>query len=308
MAPDTAPLSAQSLLFTGLCSLFVFIIWIRNRAESPLLPLALGLLAFCCSSLCALLFPVAFLSPLLLTVGLIFLHWGAQGSRPGPFLGCLLLLVLVSHFLILLLTEPGYSQREAACFLVWTGLSLLTASSLVSRDDSTVTPARLPLFLLFGIHALFCLCVTSAFQLGLVGRHPSEMPTLIFYQQTELSLFSVLLVGIAFFARLNERTRQLEEELNLRGSIPSLVPVCSACRQVRDHNEAWSGMETYLQNKLDFKFTHGICPSCADSLYPGVNMSSTIPRAVRRAVSHHPFPPPSPLERGSASRELAQAK
>lgn len=51
-------------------------------------------------------------------------------------------------------------------------------------------------------------------------------------------------------------------------SLEGVLPVCSACKKIKDADNRWYDFESYLGNKSDVKFTHGICPECVQALYP----------------------------------------
>jgi hypothetical protein len=61
---------------------------------------------------------------------------------------------------------------------------------------------------------------------------------------------------------------ELTDALAQVKTLTGLLPICSSCRQIRDHEGAWSKIEEYIQNRTDAEFTHGICPKCAKRLYP----------------------------------------
>ena len=48
-----------------------------------------------------------------------------------------------------------------------------------------------------------------------------------------------------------------------------LVPICAHCKNIRDDKGYWTHLETYLQERADLHFTHGICPVCSQKYYPG---------------------------------------
>lgn len=50
--------------------------------------------------------------------------------------------------------------------------------------------------------------------------------------------------------------------------LTGLLPMCSACKKIRDDKGYWSRVETYLEQHSDVHFTHGLCPDCARRLYP----------------------------------------
>jgi hypothetical protein len=48
-----------------------------------------------------------------------------------------------------------------------------------------------------------------------------------------------------------------------------LLPVCASCKKIRDDQGYWNQMEIYIHAHSEAEFTHGICPDCAEKLYPG---------------------------------------
>ncbi len=60
-----------------------------------------------------------------------------------------------------------------------------------------------------------------------------------------------------------------EAEINtLRG----LLPICSGCKKIRDGENYWHHVETYVMKHSDAHFTHGICPDCLKKYYPGIEL------------------------------------
>ncbi|HSH13841.1 MAG TPA: hypothetical protein VLA15_08825, partial [Desulfurivibrionaceae bacterium] len=46
------------------------------------------------------------------------------------------------------------------------------------------------------------------------------------------------------------------------------LPICAACKKIRDAQGAWLPIEVYISNNSEAKFSHGICPGCTEKLYP----------------------------------------
>jgi len=44
--------------------------------------------------------------------------------------------------------------------------------------------------------------------------------------------------------------------------LPGLVPICSWCHSVRDHDGEWKRVDQFLQERLGTRFTHSLCPEC----------------------------------------------
>ena len=52
--------------------------------------------------------------------------------------------------------------------------------------------------------------------------------------------------------------------------LSGFIPICAACKQIRDDKGFWNQIEHYISEHSDAVFSHGICPSCAQKLYPGL--------------------------------------
>ena len=65
---------------------------------------------------------------------------------------------------------------------------------------------------------------------------------------------------------LADRVKQLEEALSQVTQLQGLLPICSYCKKVRDDQNYWQKVDTYLSDRIDVKFSHGICPDCLDRM------------------------------------------
>jgi PAS domain S-box-containing protein len=63
---------------------------------------------------------------------------------------------------------------------------------------------------------------------------------------------------------IRERDQALAEVRTLRG----LLSICSYCKSIQDPQKQWQPMETYISQRSQAKFSHGICPKCLESHYP----------------------------------------
>ena len=50
----------------------------------------------------------------------------------------------------------------------------------------------------------------------------------------------------------------VSELLTLRG----LIAICAQCKKIRDDQQHWHNLESYLGKHLHMKLTHGLCPTC----------------------------------------------
>ena len=62
-----------------------------------------------------------------------------------------------------------------------------------------------------------------------------------------------------------ERLNHALSEIN---TLSGLIPICASCKSIRDDSGFWHRVETYVAERSDASFSHGICPECTDALYP----------------------------------------
>ena len=67
--------------------------------------------------------------------------------------------------------------------------------------------------------------------------------------------------------KIIELNTALSEIKTLRG----IIPICASCKKIRDDKEHWNQIEVYIKEHSDADFSHGICPECAEKLYPEYN-------------------------------------
>lgn len=68
-----------------------------------------------------------------------------------------------------------------------------------------------------------------------------------------------------------ERESLIEELQNALAQVKTLsglLPICAACKRIRDDNGYWQQIEAYIGEHSEAEFSHGICPECARRLYP----------------------------------------
>jgi hypothetical protein len=53
-------------------------------------------------------------------------------------------------------------------------------------------------------------------------------------------------------------------------ALAGLLPICCRCKRIRDDQGTWHELETYIEERTEAQFTHGICQPCTDRLYPEV--------------------------------------
>jgi len=60
---------------------------------------------------------------------------------------------------------------------------------------------------------------------------------------------------------------RLQEALDKISTLRGLLPICAACKKIRDDKGYWNQIEVYISKHTEAEFSHGICPDCAKELY-----------------------------------------
>jgi phosphoserine phosphatase RsbU/P len=61
---------------------------------------------------------------------------------------------------------------------------------------------------------------------------------------------------------LAERISELEDALAQVKQLQGLLAICSYCKNIRDEQNYWQRLDSYLMEHADVMFSHGICPDC----------------------------------------------
>ena len=91
------------------------------------------------------------------------------------------------------------------------------------------------------------------------GDAPTSYPQRFGEMGIELSIFTtVMVIQVGLFKKLYKRIRLLE----------GFLPICANCKKIRNLENQWEQIERYIARHSLAEFSHGICPDCAQKLYP----------------------------------------
>lgn len=65
---------------------------------------------------------------------------------------------------------------------------------------------------------------------------------------------------------LAARLRELETSLAHVKQLQGILPICSYCSRVRDDQDYWQKVESYLMLHTDVQLSHAVCPQCYDGI------------------------------------------
>jgi ABC-type nickel/cobalt efflux system permease component RcnA len=131
------------------------------------------------------------------------------------------------------------------------------------RDEKRASLIDLITLILVGIVAFVSASATEAFERFYSWSRSHES-----WQIDELATLSVVLM-VCFGIYSWRRWRALKREITRREALAEevsqlecLLPICSYCHQIRDEDDIWQSLETYLTETGTTEFSHSICPTC----------------------------------------------
>jgi DNA-binding response OmpR family regulator len=81
---------------------------------------------------------------------------------------------------------------------------------------------------------------------------------------------------------LAARVRELEEAISQIKQLQKLLPICSYCKKIRDDQNYWQQVDSYIMEHSDVRFSHGVCPDCyAKHLAPELEKLKLLQEARR---------------------------
>lgn len=98
-------------------------------------------------------------------------------------------------------------------------------------------------------------------------------------------------VHVADVTILRDREKALTQALRERDEarhevdvLCGMVPICAGCKAIRDTEDKWHPLESFLSSRTKAQFSHGLCPSCLSRIYPGL-LFKTAADATVQALS-----------------------
>lgn len=64
---------------------------------------------------------------------------------------------------------------------------------------------------------------------------------------------------------------KLHDALKRIRTLRGIIPICAACKKIRDDKGIWNQIESYIRDHSDADFSHSICPECSKKLYPDIH-------------------------------------
>jgi hypothetical protein len=166
----------------------------------------------------------------------------------------------------------------AWCISIAIGVTIINISRPSAYTGNGVVDLVLVLSIYIGIPMTWRLqlCVSVLFTL-------SSLTVLLFLRDTTpmeklallLSFVVLNIIGIVFSRALNivDRRRYLayehqQEAERLISLMEQLLPICASCKAVKQTEDEWEAIESFVQQQSGVDITHGLCPTCELKHYP----------------------------------------
>ncbi len=70
---------------------------------------------------------------------------------------------------------------------------------------------------------------------------------------------------------------ELSQALSQIKTLQDLLPICCACKKVRNDHGYWQQIESYIREHAGVEFSHSLCPDCAKKLYGSSDVGDAKP-------------------------------
>jgi sigma-B regulation protein RsbU (phosphoserine phosphatase) len=82
---------------------------------------------------------------------------------------------------------------------------------------------------------------------------------------------------VALQRDLLDRMKELEAALAREHQLQGLLPICAYCKKIRNDQNYWQQVETYVTQHSAAQFTHSICPECKEKVMAEISRMSRRP-------------------------------
>jgi sigma-B regulation protein RsbU (phosphoserine phosphatase) len=78
--------------------------------------------------------------------------------------------------------------------------------------------------------------------------------------------------------RVAERILRYTTEIQ---TLKELIPICTYCQKVRNDDDYWERVDTYVKARTGARFSHGVCPGCFDEQVKVIaGLCADLPEAI----------------------------
>ena len=96
----------------------------------------------------------------------------------------------------------------------------------------------------------------------------AALPQMLLLAIIHVILLVLGISGIVWGSRhLQIRIRESEEAKAHVRTLQGILPICMHCHKIRNDEESWERLESYIQDRMDVTMSHGLCTECFEKYY-----------------------------------------
>ena len=84
----------------------------------------------------------------------------------------------------------------------------------------------------------------------------------------------ITFVDISEAKKMQEALKKAMDDIKI---LSGILPICMNCKKIRDDKGRWNAVESYVRERTEADFSHGFCPECMKTLYPGIKYEEDAP-------------------------------
>ncbi len=208
---------------------------------------------------------LSYFSALLLPYGLK-VSGGIKGDSLFPIFTSVI--VLFSITMLVMLPFPTHDSLSLIIYMILIPIFLLCIYYLYRRDSlhNGLKKRLITTTLVLGIFLCIVRVVLTTYDLYIPPKgfeiFRKQWVTILLDNNFTLIYFSFVLLN---FRKLERDLKKSAEENEV---LEGLLPICAECKNIRDDKGNWTILEGYITSHSEANFSHSICPSCIEKLYP----------------------------------------
>lgn len=67
---------------------------------------------------------------------------------------------------------------------------------------------------------------------------------------------------------LGRQLKELQAATEHVRELQGMIPICMHCKRIRNQEQIWEKVETYIEHRSEAKFSHALCAECLNEHYP----------------------------------------
>ena len=132
-------------------------------------------------------------------------------------------------------------------------------------------PALVAFFLSLAVAVYLFMPPRWTFAVDLVEHH------------VELVLYSFIgITTILLFESVRKARQRAEEAFANLKRLQGLLPICAWCKKIRDDQNYWHQVESYIAEYTGTQFTHAICPACLKNVEKSMAEAGPLANATKK--------------------------